>query len=106
MASYIYHCDNCGEDLIHQKPMADPHPTRCPICGKETLRHVFQPVSILYRASGFTKKADNNPTPEFYDDHAGDREWAYYTERMEDGREPKTFYPPVEGNNGKEKKKD
>jgi putative FmdB family regulatory protein len=62
MPVYTYRCDACGEEFDHTQRFSDPLLTVCPHCGKETLRKVFTPVSIVFKGSGFYATDHRSPS--------------------------------------------
>ena|SRR5206468_12207192 len=55
MPTYEYRCTNCEEHLEVVQSFSDDALTKCPNCGKKTLRKVFSPVGIVFKGSGFYK---------------------------------------------------
>src|SRR5438067_12422541 len=55
MPTYEYRCTNCEEHLEVVQSFSDEPLTKCPNCGKKTLRKVFSPVGIVFKGSGFYK---------------------------------------------------
>ncbi len=53
MPVYTYRCDNCGIQFDHHQKFSDPVLTKCPECGKKTLKKVYTPVGIVFKGSGF-----------------------------------------------------
>ena len=53
MPVYTYRCTNCGVQFDQQQSFSDQPLTRCPECGKKTLKKVYQPVGIVFKGSGF-----------------------------------------------------
>ncbi|MCA1953636.1 MAG: zinc ribbon domain-containing protein [Anaerolinea sp.] len=62
MPVYTYRCDSCGTEFDHTQRFSDPLLTVCPKCGKETLRKVFTPVSIVFKGSGFYATDHRSPS--------------------------------------------
>jgi putative FmdB family regulatory protein len=62
MPVYIYHCDNCGVQFEKQQSFSDHPLTRCPECGKKTLKKVYQPVGIVFKGSGFYATDHHSPS--------------------------------------------
>ncbi len=62
MPVYIYHCDNCGVQFEKQQSFSDHALTRCPECGKKTLKKVYQPVGIVFKGSGFYATDHHSPS--------------------------------------------
>ena len=55
MPTYEYRCANCEEHLEVVQSFSDDPLTKCPNCGRKTLRKVFSPVGIVFKGSGFYK---------------------------------------------------
>jgi putative FmdB family regulatory protein len=53
MPVYTYRCDNCGVQFEQSQKFSDSPLTRCPECGKKTLKKVYTPVGIVFKGSGF-----------------------------------------------------
>ena len=62
MPVYTYHCANCGVQFDKQQPFSDQPLTRCPECGKKTLKKVYQPVGIVFKGSGFYATDHHSPS--------------------------------------------
>lgn len=62
MPVYTYHCTNCGVQFDKQQPFSDQPLTRCPECGKKTLKKVYQPVGIVFKGSGFYATDHHSPS--------------------------------------------
>jgi putative FmdB family regulatory protein len=62
MPTYTYRCDNCGIQFDQQQHFIDPPLTRCPECGKKTLRKVYLPVGIVFKGSGFYATDHRSPS--------------------------------------------
>ena len=62
MPVYTYHCTNCGVQFDKQQSFSDQPLTRCPECGKKTLKKVFQPVGIVFKGSGFYATDHHSPS--------------------------------------------
>jgi putative FmdB family regulatory protein len=62
MPVYTYHCTNCGVQFDKQLSFTDLQPTRCPECGKKTLKKIFQPVGIVFKGSGFYATDHHSPS--------------------------------------------
>lgn len=52
MPTYVYRCDQCGAVLERRQSFQDPPLSECDACGGG-LRRVVQPVSVIFRGSGF-----------------------------------------------------
>jgi putative FmdB family regulatory protein len=62
MPVYTYRCTNCGVEFDKQQSFNDQQLTRCPECGKKTLRKVYQPVGIVFKGSGFYATDHHSPS--------------------------------------------
>ena len=62
MPVYIYRCTNCGVQFDKQQSFSDQPLTRCPECGKKTLKKVYQPVGIVFKGSGFYATDHHSPS--------------------------------------------
>ena len=62
MPVYTYRCENCGVRFEHTSKFSDPPLTRCPECGKKTLRKVYLPVGIVFKGSGFYATDHRSPS--------------------------------------------
>jgi len=68
MPFYEYQCSNCGNQLEELQKMSDPPLTKCPKCGKETLKRLIGTGGgIIFKGSGFyltDYKKKSKPTGE------------------------------------------
>lgn len=62
MPVYTYRCDNCGVQFDQTQKFSDPPLTRCPECGKKTLKKVYNPVGIVFKGSGFYATDHRSPS--------------------------------------------
>jgi putative FmdB family regulatory protein len=62
MPVYTYQCDGCGVRFDRYQKFTEQTLTRCPECGKKTLRKVFQPVGIVFKGSGFYSTDHRSPS--------------------------------------------
>jgi putative FmdB family regulatory protein len=62
MPIYTYRCENCGVQFDRQQHFTDSPLVRCPECGKEALRKVYQPVGIVFKGSGFYATDHRSPS--------------------------------------------
>jgi putative FmdB family regulatory protein len=62
MPVYTYRCENCGVQFDKTQKFTDNSLTRCPECGKKTLRKVYQPVGIVFKGSGFYSTDNRSPS--------------------------------------------
>jgi putative FmdB family regulatory protein len=62
MPIYTYRCESCGVQFDRTQHFEDKPLTRCPQCGKNALRKLFQPVGIVFRGSGFYATDHRSPS--------------------------------------------
>jgi putative FmdB family regulatory protein len=62
MPLYSYRCDNCGVQFEQRQHFTDAPLTRCPECGEEALRKLFQPVGVVFKGSGFYATDHRSPS--------------------------------------------
>jgi len=62
MPVYTYQCDSCGVRFDRYQKFTEQTLTRCPECGKKSLRKVFQPVGIVFKGSGFYSTDHKSPS--------------------------------------------
>jgi len=62
MPVYPYRCENCGFQFDKYQKFTEQPLTRCPECGKKTLRKVFSPVGIVFKGSGFYSTDNRSPS--------------------------------------------
>ncbi|MDZ4713375.1 MAG: zinc ribbon domain-containing protein [bacterium] len=69
MPTYEYKCDDCGHQFDALQSMKDEKLTKCPNCGKETLRRLIGTGGgLIFKGSGFyltdykNKSAEKTPT--------------------------------------------
>lgn len=62
MPVYTYRCENCGIQFEANQKFTDSPLTRCPECGKKSLRKVYQPVGIIFKGSGFYATDNRSPS--------------------------------------------
>ncbi len=62
MPIYTYRCENCGVQFERSQKFSDTPLTRCPECGKKTLRKVYMPVGIVFKGSGFYSTDHRSPS--------------------------------------------
>ncbi len=54
MPFYEYQCSNCGNQLEELQKMSDPPLTKCPKCGKDTLKRLIGTGGgLIFKGSGF-----------------------------------------------------
>ncbi|MEO8448107.1 MAG: zinc ribbon domain-containing protein [bacterium] len=69
MPTYEYKCDDCGHQFDALQSMKDEKLTKCPNCGKETLRRLIGTGGgLIFKGSGFyltdykNKPAETTPS--------------------------------------------
>ena len=62
MPVYTYRCESCGVQFDRTQKFTDQPLTRCPECGKKTLRKVYAPVGIVFKGSGFYATDHRSPS--------------------------------------------
>jgi putative FmdB family regulatory protein len=62
MPVYTYRCEHCGVQFDHRQKFADDPLKRCPECGHNALRKVYQPVGIVFKGSGFYATDNRSPS--------------------------------------------
>ncbi len=62
MPVYTYRCDNCGIQFDQHQKFSDPVLTKCPECGKKSLKKVLYPVGIVFKGSGFYATDHRSPS--------------------------------------------
>jgi putative FmdB family regulatory protein len=62
MPIYTYRCESCGVQFEKNQKFSDAPLTRCPECGKKSLRKVYQPVGIVFKGSGFYSTDHRSPS--------------------------------------------
>jgi putative FmdB family regulatory protein len=62
MPVYTYRCESCDIQFDRFQKFSEQALTRCPECGKKTLRKVFQPVGIVFKGSGFYATDHRSPS--------------------------------------------
>ena len=62
MPIYTYRCESCGVQFEKNQKFSDASLTRCPECGKKSLRKVYQPVGIVFKGSGFYATDHRSPS--------------------------------------------
>jgi putative FmdB family regulatory protein len=87
MPVYTYQCDNCGVRFDRYQKFTEQALTRCPECGKKTLRKVFQPVGIVFKGSGWYSTDHKSPSGGIGAPHK-DSEKAGETEKHDENPKP------------------
>lgn len=62
MPIYTYRCESCGVQFERNQKFSDAPLTRCPECGKKSLRKVYLPVGIVFKGSGFYSTDHRSPS--------------------------------------------
>jgi len=62
MPIYTYRCESCGVQFEKNQKFSDAPLTRCPECGKKSLRKVYLPVGIVFKGSGFYATDHRSPS--------------------------------------------
>jgi putative FmdB family regulatory protein len=62
MPVYTYRCENCGVQFERTQKFTDAQLTRCPECGKKSLRKVYTPVGIVFKGSGWYATDNRSPS--------------------------------------------
>lgn len=63
MPFYEYQCSNCGHELEELQRMSDAPLTKCPSCGKDTLKKLIgSGGGIIFKGSGFYHTDYKNKT--------------------------------------------
>jgi putative FmdB family regulatory protein len=62
MPIYTYRCESCGVQFERNQKFTDSQLTRCPECGKKSLRKVYTPVGIVFKGSGFYATDNRSPS--------------------------------------------
>ncbi|HEX2981629.1 MAG TPA: zinc ribbon domain-containing protein, partial [Anaerolineaceae bacterium] len=54
--------ESCGVQFDRFQKFSDQPLTRCPECGKKSLRKVYSPVGIVFKGSGFYSTDNRSPS--------------------------------------------
>ena len=79
MPTYVYRCDECGVEFDRFQHFSEEPIRTCPECHA-CVRHVIQPVGIVFKGKGFyvtDHKSDTSslmPKPKGEDKEAGESE--------------------------------
>lgn len=73
MPIYTYRCENCGVQFEQAQKFSDASLTRCPECGKKTLRKVYTPVGIVFKGSGFYATDHRSPSGQRSNSHGEEK---------------------------------
>ena len=62
MPIYTYRCTECGVEFEQHQTFSDPPLTKCPECGKKSLRKVFTPAGIIFKGNGWYATDHRSPS--------------------------------------------
>jgi len=62
MPLYSYRCDNCGVQFEQRQHFTDAPLVKCPECGEDSLRKLYQPVGVVFKGSGFYATDHRSPS--------------------------------------------
>jgi putative FmdB family regulatory protein len=62
MPTYTYRCRECGVEFDQYQTFSDPPLTKCPECGKKSLRKVFSPAGIIFKGHGWYATDHRSPS--------------------------------------------
>ena len=62
MPIYTYRCTECGVEFDQHQNFSDAPLTKCPECGKKSLRKVFSPTGIIFKGSGWYATDHRSPS--------------------------------------------
>ncbi|MGB7538724.1 MAG: zinc ribbon domain-containing protein [Anaerolineales bacterium] len=62
MPIYTYRCTECGVEFEQHQNFSDPPLTKCPECGKKSLRKVFTPAGIIFKGTGWYATDNRSPS--------------------------------------------
>ncbi|MBN1440603.1 MAG: zinc ribbon domain-containing protein [Anaerolineales bacterium] len=62
MPIYTYRCMECGVEFDQHQNFSDLPLTKCPECGKKSLRKVFSPAGIIFKGSGWYATDHRSPS--------------------------------------------
>ncbi len=62
MPIYTYRCTECGVEFEQHQAFSDPPLTKCPECGKKSLRKVFTPAGIIFKGKGWYATDNRSPS--------------------------------------------
>ena len=62
MPIYTYRCTECGVEFEQHQTFSDPPLTKCPECGKKSLRKVFTPAGIIFKGTGWYATDHRSPS--------------------------------------------
>ena len=66
MPTYAYQCTECGVQFERFQSFNDTPLTKCPECGKKSLRKVFTPAGIIFKGSGWYATDHRSPSGQSY----------------------------------------
>lgn len=96
MPIYTYRCENCGVQFERNQKFSDAPLTRCPECGKKSLRKVYTPVGIVFKGPGFYSTDHRSPS--------GGRPVASHEEKPSSESKPHSDQPAGASSSSKESK--
>jgi putative FmdB family regulatory protein len=94
MPVYNYRCDSCGVQFERFQKFSEQTLTRCPECGKKSLRKVYTPVGIIFKGSGFYSTDNRSPSGQGHTTTAKSDEKSG-TDSGDKSKEPKPAKPAV-----------
>ncbi len=62
MPIYTYRCKECGVEFDQHQNFSDLPLTKCPECGKKSLRKVFTPTGIIFKGKGWYATDNRSPS--------------------------------------------
>jgi putative FmdB family regulatory protein len=62
MPIYTYRCTQCGVEFDQHQNFSDAPLTKCPECGKKSLRKVFTPTGIIFKGKGWYATDNRSPS--------------------------------------------
>jgi putative FmdB family regulatory protein len=62
MPIYTYRCTECGVEFDQHQNFSDLPLTKCPECGKKSLRKVFSPAGIIFKGHGWYATDHRSPS--------------------------------------------
>jgi putative FmdB family regulatory protein len=62
MPIYTYRCTECGVEFDQHQTFSDLPLTKCPECGKKSLRKVFSPAGIIFKGHGWYATDNRSPS--------------------------------------------
>ena len=62
MPIYTYRCTECGVEFDQHQNFSDPPLTKCPECGRKSLRKVISPAGIIFKGHGWYATDHRSPS--------------------------------------------